>query len=246
MEALPFLPAAPPDLEQLRDTTPARLGVWRCGARPLTGTWLKFRQDHALARDAVKGEFSAVFLDYAAKQGFPIVKSSAVDKSDFILFPPKGKRTDDATIARLVEICPLKRDVQIVISDGLSSRAIETNVRDTLQMILHGLSVEGFSVGQPVVVRYGRVAIADQISYALGAKVAINLIGERPGLSSAESMSAYITLNPGPSTISSDRTVVSNIHTRGTLPVEAGAFIVQMVRRIIDRQVSGVRLQQLG
>lgn len=246
MNPEPFEPVSPADLQQLRETTPARLGVGRSGARPLTVAWLQFRQDHAMARDAVKGEFSSQFLQYAREQGFPIVKSLALDKPDFILFPPKGKRTDAETLARLESLCPAGNDVQIVISDGLSSRAIEANIRDVLPMILQGLELEEISCGLPVVVRYGRVAIADQIGHALRARLAINLVGERPGLSSAESMSAYMTFNPGPATISSDRTVVSNIHTRGTLPVEAGAFIVQLARRILDLQLSGVKLQQVG
>jgi ethanolamine ammonia-lyase small subunit len=246
MNPQPFEPLLPADLKNLRETTPARLGVWHSGARPLTQTWLEFRQDHAMARDAVKGEFSSEFLSRAAQEGFPIIKSLAVDKSDFILFPPKGKRTELSEIDCLQEQCPRNIDVQIVIADGLSSRAIEANIWDVLPMILRGLQLEGISCGLPVVVRYGRVAVADQIGHALGARLAINLIGERPGLSCSESMSAYMTFNPGPSTISSDRTVVSNIHRRGTLPVEAGAFIVQLARRILELQLSGVRLQQVG
>src|SRR5438874_5773264 len=134
-----FDPAVPADLQILRETTPARLGVWRSGARPLTVTWLQFRQDHAMAKDAVKGEFSSEFLRYAEEQNFPIVKSLAVDKSDFILFPPKGKRTDADTLTYLRQTCPAGTDVQIVISDGLSARAIESNIRDVLPMILRGL-----------------------------------------------------------------------------------------------------------
>lgn len=123
--------------------------------------------------------------------------------------------------------------------------AVEANIKDLLPMIEDGLKIEGITVGTPIIVRYGRVAIADQISHALGAKLAINLIGERPGLSSGAGMSAYLTLNPGPETISSDRTVVSNIHSRGTPPVEAGAYIVHLAKTILEKKVSGVKLQKL-
>ena len=233
-------------VEQLRRTTPARIGVGRAGERPPTSAWLQFRQDHALAQDAVKSEFSEPFLAYVANQGFPLIQSQAVDKRDFIAFPPKGKRTADDILSQLQGQCPSGALVQIVVSDGLSAKAVEANLKDVLPMVLDGLELEKITCGRPIVVRYGRVAIADQITHALGSTLALHLIGERPGLSASDSLSAYLTYKAGPSTISSDRTVVSNIHKRGTLPVEAGAYIVQLVKRILDLQVSGVRLQQLS
>ncbi|HEY9793994.1 MAG TPA: ethanolamine ammonia-lyase subunit EutC, partial [Candidatus Obscuribacterales bacterium] len=162
------------------------------------------------------------------------------------LKPPDGKRTSSANIDILRRTCAHDCDVQILISDGLSANAVENNIDDVLPMIIDGLQLEGFSCGTPVVARFARVAIADQITHALGAKMAINLIGERPGLSASDSMSAYLTFAAGPDTISSDRTVVSNIHTRGTLPVEAGAYIVQLAKRILQLKVSGVKLQQIS
>lgn len=229
-------------MTDLMAATPARLGAGRSGVRPTTSSWLKFRLDHAAARDAIKTELSPEFIEFAKTEKFPIVQSSAIDKDDFIAFPPKGKVTD----LSLLTNCPRDRDVQIVISDGLSSFAIQENIRDVLPMIIEGFEQNGITCGVPIVVRYGRVAVADQIAHHLGMKLAINLIGERPGLSAADSMSAYLTYNPGPQTISSDRTVISNIHSRGMLPIEAGAHIVQIARRILDLKVSGVRLQQLS
>jgi ethanolamine ammonia-lyase small subunit len=233
-------------LADLQATTPARIGVGRAGVRPCTDAWLQFRRDHALAKDAVKGEFSQEFLRLMKERGYPIIQSQAPDKPGFILRPPDGKRTDSSNIDVLRKTCAQNRDVQIVISDGLSARAVESNIEDVLPMIIEGLQLEGFTCGTPVVVRFGRVAIADQITDALGAKLAINLIGERPGLSAADSMSAYLTYGAGPDTISSDRTVVSNIHGRGTLPVEAGAYIVQLAKRILQLKISGVKLQQIS
>jgi ethanolamine ammonia-lyase small subunit len=240
-----FKPLAPEVLKRLKETTPARIGVGRAGTRPLTSTWLEFRRDHAMARDAVKSEFSDEFLAYAEGQGYPVVQSLAVNKSDFISFPLKGRRASDEAIAVIKERCPQNVDVQIVVSDGLSARAIESNIKDVLPMLLDGLALEKISCGVPVVARYGRVAIADHVGHELKAQLAINLIGERPGMSSAESMSAYLTYNPGPHTISSDRTVVSNIHERGTLPIEAGAYIVQLAKKILTHRLSGVKLQQV-
>lgn len=227
--------------------TPARVGVGRVGTRPPTEAWLKFRLDHALARDAVESELSREFLDdFARSKKLPVIQSLAESRDDYVLFPQKGKRTADSTIKKLVEDLPRHKDVQIVISDGLSARAVEANVPDLLPMLEHGFALENISSGRPVFVNYGRVAVADAIVNALQGTVGINLVGERPGLSSAESLSAYITYKPGPHTISSDRTVVSNIHSRGTPPVEAGAFIVKLVMRILKHKLSGVRLQQLS
>lgn len=231
-------------LSQLLASTPARLGVWRAGTRPLTSTWLKFREDHALARDAVHSELSADFLSWAGEGGFPVIQTLAHDRPDFILNPPKGKRTTDTVLDQLAEVCPDDQDLQIIISDGLSATAVEDNVIDLLPSLQMGLRQSGLSSGCPVVVLLGRVAIGDQIAERLRARTVVNLIGERPGLS-AIGLSAYITFNPGAHTISSDRTVVSNIHKHGTPPVEAGAYIVQLIKRIIECGASGVRLQQL-
>lgn len=233
--------------EQLKTLTPARIGVSRTGSRPLTSTWLSFRADHALARDAVHSEISETFLQqFATPRQFPLITSTAEDRHDFILYPPKGKRAAQSVLAELKKVCPSDIDVQIVVSDGLSALAVEENLLDLLPMLEYGFSLSNITVGQIVIAKYARVAIADQIGHSLNAKIALNLIGERPGLSCASGLSAYITYNPGPQTVSSDRTVVSNIHKGGTPPTEAGAFIVKTIERILDKKVSGVKLQQLG
>lgn len=230
----------------LASLTPARINVDRAGTRPKTDTWIAFRRDHALARDAVLSNLDAKFLaDLKTQYDLPIIESEAKSREAFVLSPPSGKR---ATLTALesLDSLPRDKDVQIVIADGLSARAVEENIPDLYPMLLHGFSQKGISTGKAVVVKQGRVAIADQIAHHLGAKIAINLLGERPGLSTAESLSAYITYNPGPKTISSDRTVVSNIHQGGTPALEAGALIVRLVERILENRVSGVKLQALG
>ncbi|MDZ4832497.1 MAG: ethanolamine ammonia-lyase subunit EutC [Candidatus Melainabacteria bacterium] len=233
------------ELASMSNATPARIAVGRAGTRPPSSAWIRFRHDHAAARDAVHSELSEEFIrGYAHAKQLPVVQSMDRDRADFVLNPPKGKKTTDEQLAKIREQCPSQQDVQIVICDGLSALAIESNLRELLPMLEEGLKIQGITSGKPVVVHFGRVAIADQISHALEAKLAINLIGERPGLSSGVGMSAYLTYNPGPNTISSDRTVVSNIHDRGTPPVEAGAYIVHLAKTILDRKVSGVELQK--
>ena len=235
------------DRADFSSKTPARVLVGRAGTRPLTSTWLKFRVDHALARDAICSELDQDFIQkFAVVNGYPYVKSSVCSKDEFIQFPPRGKFVEKQTLAELKTICTSGNDVQIVVSDGLSAKAVEKNAGNLLPMIVDGLKMNNISHGLPVVVQYARVAVGDQIAFALASRVVINLIGERPGLSSAEGLSAYITYNPSPQTISSDRTVVSNIHERGTPAVEAGAYIVRLVKTILERKVSGVELQKLS
>lgn len=224
--------------------TPARINLGRSGTRPRVSDWLDFRADHARAQDAVHSELSDAFIKSMETQGYPLVQSNCVSREEFILNPPKGKCCSLEELARLSKLCLQKKDVQIVISDGLSATAVERNVDDLLPIIQDGLDLARISYGTPVVARFGRVAIGDQIAHHLGARLVINLIGERPGLSTDESLSAYITLNPGPETISSDRTVVSNIHRGGTPPLEAGAYVVQRIKKIFEYNLSGVRLQQ--
>jgi ethanolamine ammonia-lyase small subunit len=239
--------ASPDDRADFLSKTPARVLVGRAGTRPLTSTWLKFRVDHALARDAICSELDADFIqNFAVVNGYPYVKTSVCSKDEFIQFPPRGKIVEEQTLAQLKTLCSSGNDVQIVISDGLSAKAVEKNAGNLLPMIVGGLKMNNISCGLPVVVQYGRVAVGDQIAFALSSRLVINLIGERPGLSSAEGLSAYITYNPSPQTISSDRTVVSNIHERGTPAVEAGAYIVRLVKTILERKVSGVELQKLS
>lgn len=232
---------------QFAAQTPARVAVGRAGSRPLTAAWLKFRVDHALARDSISSDLSCDFIEnFAVANGYPYVKTAVASKDEFIQYPPRGKIVDAETIAQLKKTCPSENDVQIVISDGLSAKAVEKNAVNLLPMILDGLKMNNISCGTPVVVRFARVAVGDQIAHSLSSRLVINLIGERPGLSSAEGLSAYITYNPSPQTISSDRTVVSNIHERGTPAVEAGAYIVRLVKTILERKVSGVELQKLS
>jgi ethanolamine ammonia-lyase small subunit len=197
-----------------------------------------------MAKDAVKGDFSESFLAYVREQQFQLVQTEALSKQDFISIPPKGKVLDSETLMHLKATCKSNLEVQIVVCDGLSALAIEANIRDILSMLFDGFELEKITFGAPIIVRYGRVGVADQISHALNMRLALCLIGERPGLSTPGSMSAYLTYNPGPHTISSDRTVVSNIHALGTMPIEAGAHVVQIVKRILHLKMSGVKLQE--
>jgi ethanolamine ammonia-lyase small subunit len=229
------------DFERARRTTPARLDVGRAGTRPRTVTWLDFQRDHAAARDAVWSEWSPPFLERLGKLGFVVVSSAAPDRLAYIREPPLGRRITDADLERIRAANPSGADIQLVISDGLSAGAAEAHCERLYPALRSHLERLG-SLAVPVAVRNGRVAAGDPIGRAAGAKLVVHLIGERPGLGSAESLGCYLTHAPRPDTTDADRKCVSNIHPRGLDPGEAGATIAGICQRILAAGSSGTDL----
>jgi ethanolamine ammonia-lyase small subunit len=234
-------PKDPKAYRAFKDSTPARIGVWRAGDRPLTETIIRFRADHALAIDSV---FSAVDEKFVDDLNLLKLKTKVCDKDQHLTRPDYGRELDSDSMKLLLEKCDKNPQLQVIVSDGLSSKAIEANMKDILPAFLQGLSANGIKVGTPVFVKYGRVGVMDEIGEALGAEAAIMFIGERPGLVTAESMSAYMIYNPRKSAAEAERTVVSNIHRGGTPPIEAGAHIATLIKRIIDAKASGVNIEK--
>jgi len=222
-------------------STPARIGVGCAGDRPLTETVIRFRADHAAAVDSVFSEVDEKLLD-----DLKLVKlnSKVRNKDEHITRPDYGRELNEESIKLLKEKCIKNPEVQIIISDGLSSKAIEANIKDLLPAFVQGLNVYKINVGTPVFVKYGRVEVMDAIGEELGAQSAILFIGERPGLITAESMSAYMVYRPKRGINEAERNVVSNIHSGGTPPVEAGAHIATLMKRILDEKASGVSLKK--
>lgn len=230
--------------EDMKLATPARIGVWRTGSRPLTQTLLRFRSDHAAAQDSVLGEVAAGFPE----QYKMVVTHSLCsnEKDEYLTRPDLGRKLDQESIKLIRRECIKGAQIQIIVSDGLSSNAVEANIPDLLPALLQGLEGLGLKVGTPIFVQHGRVTIMDVISEELKPEVAIILIGERPGLGTAESMSAYIGYNPRIGMVESERTVISNIHKGGTPAAEAGAHLATLLKRILDAKASGVNLDQEG
>lgn len=222
--------------------TPARIHIGRSGARMTTKELLKFRQDHAIAMDAV---WSHVDEEVVEDLGFKIVNTLIKDKEEYIRRPDLGRRFSKETLEDIKNTCINQPTVQIIAVDGLSSPAIDVNLKDIYGILIDGLIHKEISVGTPIFVRYGRVATMDYISEALGAEVTILLVGERPGLATGESMSAYIAYQSSPDKPESQRTVVSNIHNGGLYPVEAGAQILHIVDIMLKEQKSGVDLKMM-
>ena len=225
--------------EEMKLTTPARIGVWRCGTRPLTDTWLRFRADHAVAQDSVLGE---VPEEFPAKYNMVSVKSMCESKDEYLTRPDLGRKLDEESLNLIRSKCRKGAKLQIIVADGLSSNAVEANIPNLLPAMLQGLEGMKIDVGTPIFVKFARVAIMDTIGEELKPEAAIVLLGERPGLGTAESMSAYIGYNPRAGMVESERTVVSNIHKGGTPAAEAGAHLATLLKKILDARASGVNL----
>ncbi len=224
---------------KLKAKTPARLGSGRAGPRYKTLTMLRFRADHAAAQDAV---FSQVPDDFAEKNGLISLKTRCHDKDEYLTRPDLGRSFDEENQAKLRAAIPNKPTVQLVIGDGLSSAAILANAMDCMAAIRDGLKVKGIETGKAVFVKYCRVGAGDAVGDVTGCDLVCVLVGERPGLVTAQSMSAYITYQPRTGVSESSRTVVSNIHAQGTPAVEAGAHVADLIDTILKRKVSGVGL----
>lgn len=226
--------------QTLKKETPARICVGKAGARLRTETYLRFRADHAVANDAVWAEASETQVD---QLGFVKVQSMCKDKDEYITRPDLGRRFAEDTIEQIKKECESNIDVQIIAGDGLSAPSIANNLPDIYPMIVDGLKDKGYKVGTPIYVKYARVATMDRISEALNAKVTMILIGERPGLATGDSMSAYIAYESSTKKPESQRSVVSNIHKFGMPPVEAGAQIVSIVEKMMVEKTSGINLK---
>ncbi|PLT32693.1 ethanolamine ammonia-lyase subunit EutC [Bacillus sp. V5-8f] len=233
--------AVPEQWLEMRKKTPARIGVGRSGPRPRTNTWITFRYDHAAAVDTVSGEVR----DFILKQlKLFSVTTLAADKEVYIRRPDYGRRLSEEAKRIIKEKCVYRPTVQIIVADGLSSKAIEENVEDVYLSLHQSLVSLGFGLGTSFYIERGRVAVMDEIGDLLEPEVVVLLIGERPGLVSAESLSAYLCYQPRIGTIEADRMVVSNIHKGGIPPVEAGAYLGIVVEKILRYKASGISLVQ--
>ncbi len=234
-----------PRFQQMKAHTPARLGSGRAGPRYKTLTMLRFRADHAAAQDSV---FSQVPQDFAAKNGMAEVKTRCDSKDQYLTRPDLGRCFDPETQNKLRCALPSRPRVQIVVGDGLSSAAITANAMECCRAIREGLKSRGIDPGTPIFVRYCRVGAGDAIGDITGCELVCVLVGERPGLVTDKSMSAYLTYKPHTGVSESCRTVVSNIHAQGTPAAEAGTQIAGLIDTILKKQVSGVglHLEALG
>jgi ethanolamine ammonia-lyase small subunit len=236
-----------PDLiEKIRARTPARVLVERAGAAYRTGTQLQLRQAHAAARDAVRTEFNLekdLGAAFVRQWGLFEVSTCANSKDEYLLRPDLGRRLNDNGRQRLAAL-PKQTDLQIVIGDGLSVTAVATQVPQLLPIICEQARNRGWTLGQPFVIGHCRVGAMNDVGELLNPKVIVLLIGERPGLATAESLSAYMAFRPRPGDNDADRNLISNIHARGVSCEAAATRIVKLAEQMMRRELSGVKLKE--
>lgn len=225
---------------KLKKMTNARICVGRAGTRYRTETLLRFLADHAAAVDSV---WSDVDINLINRLGFFKVKTQVKNKEEYITRPDLGRRFSQETIKKIKNECNAGPDVQIIAADGLSAFAIDANLEDVYSVIYNRMKSRGYKCGIPIFVKYGRVASMDAISEVLHPKVTVLLVGERPGLITNKSMSAYMAYESSSLKPESQRTVISNIYDRGTPSVEAGAQIAYLIEVMLKEKRSGIELK---
>lgn len=239
----------PEALTALIASTTARIGVGRAGPRYSTASLLLFQADHAVTQDALYRDVDQKLLD---ELGLFTVQtkvkgggtSPTAGKQEYLLRPDLGRRINDEGRKLILEKCVKSPNIQVVVGDGLSAAAVEANVREMFPVIMQGAKSAGFSVGTPFFIKYCRVGVMNDIGDLLKPDVVILLIGERPGLGRAESLSAYMGYRPKAGDADADRDVVCNIYNNGgTNPLEAAAFTIQIAQKMIKHQASGVKLK---
>ncbi len=227
--------------KRMKQFTSGRLGIWRAGPRPLSKAYVRVKADHAAAQNTV---WSDVGEDVINELGFIPLESRSADKAEYLKIPTTGKRLSAESVEMVKKNAESGKQVQIMFSDGLSSGAIERNAKNFLEALKQGLQALGISYSSKVFfVKNGRVAVSEEIGELTGAEVVILLTGERPGLNSQSSMGAYLAYKPTIGMEESRRTVISNIHAKGTPPVEAGAQIAELAQSMLKHKMSGVDLK---
>jgi ethanolamine ammonia-lyase small subunit len=232
-------PKRPEVLQELKKSTASRVCCGRVGMRPRTTSLLRFLADHSRSKDTVLQDVPSEWVE---KTGLLEVQSEVTDKDQYLTRPDMGRRLSKEAIDTIGAKCKKSPQVQVIVSDGLSTDAITANYDEILPPLLKGLESAKLEIGTSFFVRYGRVKIEDQVGELLGAKVVILLIGERPGLGQSESLSCYMVYSPTTATVEADRTCISNIHQGGTPPVEAAAVIVDLAKKMLQQKASGIAL----
>jgi ethanolamine ammonia-lyase small subunit len=243
-----FLAADFPEvLRKIRERTPARILVGRAGAAYRTSTQIELREAHAAARDAVRAE-----LDLESVFGAAFIKqwnlfevcTEARSKDEYLLQPDLGRRLNEASRQELAKRFSRGNDIQIAIGDGLSVTAVAAQVPSLLPLLDEGARARGWTVGNPFVIRHCRVGVLNEIGELLAPKVAVLLIGERPGLATAESLSAYMAYRPARSHTDANRNLISNIHSRGLEPQGAADRILNLAEQMMAQRVSGIGVRE--
>jgi ethanolamine ammonia-lyase small subunit len=234
-------------LKKVRARTPARLLVGRTGAAYRTSTLMELREAHAAARDAVRAELNLLQdlgEDFIRNWNLFEVCSRAASKDEYLLRPDLGRVLNAASRSEVIRRCAKSHDLQLVIGDGLSVTAVTMQIPQLLPLLSEGAKARDWSFGQVFAIRHCRVGIINEIGGLLNPKVAILLIGERPGLATAESLSSYMAYRPNASDTDANRNLISNIHSRGVGPERAAQRILDLAASMLKTQMSGFQLRE--
>jgi ethanolamine ammonia-lyase small subunit len=234
-------------IEKIRQRTPARVLVDRAGSSYRTTTQLELRQAHAAARDAVRTELDMerdLGAEFIQRWKLFEVATAARSKDEYLLRPDLGRRLNDAARRQIAARCPEQVDLQVVLGDGLSVTAMATQVPRLLPLIAGKVHARAWTLGQPFVVRYCRVGMMNDVGELLRPKIVLLLIGERPGLATAESLSAYMAFRPRAGHTDAERNLISNIHAQGVSLEAASTRIVELAAQMMASGSSGVALKE--
>lgn len=245
MNEKPPSSAQPDPWRQLRELTPARIALGRAGTSLPSAAQLDFQYAHAQARDAVHLAFDSAGLAAQWPQSLTL-HSSAADRHTYLQRPDLGRRLDEASVARLRDYAgahPEGFDLAVVVADGLSALAVHRHAPPMMQRIQELASGEGWSLAPVCLVEQGRVAVADEVAQLLGARMVVMLIGERPGLSSPDSLGLYFTYAPRVGLNDAARNCISNVRLEGLSYATAAHKLIYLMREAWRRQLSGVSLK---
>src|ERR1700751_752768 len=234
-------------VRRVRAQTPARVLVGRAGTGYPTNTQIELREAHAAARDAVRTE-----LNLERDLGGALVEqrrlfevsTCAASKEEYLLRPDLGRRFSEQDQSKILERCRRGCDLHVAIGDGLSVTAVAAQVPELLVHLSDLARERGWSLGQPFVIRHCRVGILNDIGDLLAPRVAVLLIGERPGLATAESLSAYMAYRPRKNHTDANRNLISNIHARGVSTREAAIRITKLAAQMMTMGLSGCGLRE--
>jgi ethanolamine ammonia-lyase small subunit len=249
----PPLPAIPPPPARVYSPRPERsafaaqaarhttalLGIGHVGTRYATDVVLQFQAELAVAHAAVGAELPE---RWAEDNGFVGVTTRVTSHREFLLRPDLGRRLSDESLAVVRSRCTKGIDVQLIVADGLSAVACAATGKQLHDAVSRACAARGLRVGTPVAARFARVWLEDEIGQETGAKVAMILLGERPGLGTGDGLSAYVVHDPKVGNTDGDRNMISNIHARGTPPEEAAARLAALAAAMIEQRCSGVTL----
>ena len=234
-------------LQKIRARTPARILMGRAGAAYRTNVQLDLREAHAAARDAVRGEMDLLSVfgeSFVRNWDLFEVQTRATGKDEYLLRPDLGRHFEEGSRLKIQARCSRGSDLQIVIGDGLSVLAVSRQVPALLPLLYAGAESSGWKADCTFAIRYCRVGILNDLGGLLDPRVVVLLIGERPGLATAESLSAYMAYRPREGHSDADRNLISNIHARGVTSTHAATRVLNLAAQMMQAGASGHSIKE--